>query len=126
MKPSLKFVLLFALAFLADDGAAFGAEPIPKIDYTPPQPDASVPGRFLLIAAPVHLNGVEAPPVPVLFRIDTATGQIWRFMSVPYPVNDPKGQIKTVTVEGWSMVAEDLQSSLASGKATAEFFQNRR
>jgi hypothetical protein len=69
-------------------------------------------GRFQLVAAAVNTtaSGIEEH---ALFRIDTATGQVWRYQELPVAVTvlgDP--DIRKIAVDGWIAIGEDLQQQI--------------
>ena len=66
----------------------------------PPTVASGTPGRYRLISSPVSPLGLKgtANPDTTVFRIDTATGKTWRYMTGL----DKEGKI----VNGWLEVAE--------------------
>ena len=91
------FGLCFVCLAFAGDGYTAGA---------PPEPNGQTPGRFQLIAAPVDTAG---PRQNMVFRIDTATGQVWKYLEADVKVNVPnRPDMKLMTVNGWSLIGENI------------------
>lgn len=108
MRRAFLFVILAAGSLLAQ---------APSLDdnQTPPLPGATAAGRFQLVAGTICTDG-NARPVPVMMRIDTATGKVWVYQQLSLPVN---GTDKTILTEGWRPTTESLSRALADNRKAA-------
>ena len=108
------FIIAVASFVLAGDNSS------PK--KMPPAPEGKTVGRFQLVAATVDysLGGAEKAR-QYLFRIDTATGQVWRYSRSPIEVNIPgHPELKSTEVDGWIETSEDFNESLKSVQSFEE------
>lgn len=108
------FIIAVATFALANDSATE--------QNLPPLPSGSAVGRFQLVAATVDRALGSTGSDRFLFRIDTATGRVWRYQFGVQRVEVPgKPDIKT-EVEGWVITDEDFGQSLeranSLGKST--------
>lgn len=106
--PTL-LVLFYSIEFaFAQTNQTYNA--IPPPDYPPPQPQATVPGRFQLFSAVVTESDATGA-TPTVFRIDTATGQVWMLERCTYDLTQYGGPAK-VLIEGWSPIDESFGNNL--------------
>lgn len=117
--PAILVITVATLA-LAGDG--------PSRRNIPPAPEGGIVGRFQLVAATVDysLGGPETPR-HYLFRIDTATGQVWRYSRSPIAVNIPgHPELKSTEVDGWIETSEDFNESLKSVRSFSGEFDTKK
>lgn len=96
------------------------AEEAAKPHLVPPAPEGRLPGRFQLVSAVIVTGSSEHEPV--LFRIDTSTGQVWRYDQDNYPFRLGT-EHKNIVVEGFSLVSESYHLSLENAPKVAESLQ---
>ena len=105
--------LLIIVGFLAFSNAQTNQtyNPVAPDNFPPPQERATVPGRFQLFSAMVSESDGTAP-TPTVFRIDSATGQVWIYERATYDLTQYGGPSK-VLIEGWSPIPESYANNLA-------------
>ena len=80
---------------------------------TPPLPTGQTPGRFQLYQATTS--------EPMLFRIDTATGKVWRYVLADYPFRKMgETTMSHMTTEGWLPVPDDFNVALSNTVRSAK------
>lgn len=70
---------------------------------------ADAPGRYQLVAGPVD---IDDQTVPVILRIDTATGKTWLFQVTNRVATAGPDKGKTGAIVGWVEVPEDYFAQL--------------
>src|SRR5208337_5547495 len=110
------FIIIVATFALASDSTTS--------QNLPPFPGGNGVGRFQLVAASVD-DTLGTGTHKYLFRIDTATGQVWSYQHGQIAINVPgHPEMKTTDIEGWAETTEDLNQSIKSaerlGKPKAE------
>lgn len=99
-----------------------GPVPSPGADVVRVPPPGADAGRYALCAGTFTLDG-PTPPIsrPAIFKIDTATGQVWRYNAVNVPIlssNPAPGQM--IIAEGWvelpSSFRDGLHATLGQSK----------
>jgi hypothetical protein len=79
------------------------ALPVYSADTPSENPCENQPGRFQLVPATVIQ---DKKPVPVLFRIDTATGRVWSYSCSTLPIRAGTNFVD-VGFAGWAPISED-------------------
>ncbi len=108
MKIMLTLALILGFTLHAQDTG-------PDDNINPPAPLNTTPGRFQLIAGTVTTD--DTKPLPIILRIDTATGRVWKYECLSYPVPNSGGH--TILTEGWVIITEDILKSIDTSKRTA-------
>jgi hypothetical protein len=112
----LLLLLSFALPILAAD-----TSPPYFLDRDPPPaPLNEVPGRFTLLSA-TYVNK-DDKVVPVVIRIDTATGETWSLVEVPIVISGPPSKLP-LTYTGWYPLFEN---ALLKAGLTQQFFATNK
>ncbi len=114
---ALPIILIVAIASFAFAGDS------PSQQNLPPAPEGKTVGRFQLVTATVDYSLSDSGKAArqYLFRIDTATGQVWRYSRSPIEVNIPgHPELKSTEVDGWIQTSEDFNKSLKSVHSLSE------
>lgn len=71
---------------------------------------AQAPGRYQLLAA--TLPDVSGEPTAMLFRIDSATGEVARYRISQSPLKVPDGRTLPMLIEGWVPIADSYTAEV--------------
>ena len=89
----------------------------------PPLPTGAAVGRFQLVSATIDDVSTKTQPRKCLFRVDTATGQVWTYQRMRMAVEisgHPEGG--TTDIEGWVMTDEDFDQTVDKTRAVQRTF----
>jgi len=121
MKPRILLALTISVALFAILARSYSASTGPADrNSTPPEPQNKTPGRFQLIGASITETGDRTETVHAVFRLDTATGQVWRYSKLNYPAGKASGGTSmTVEAEGWTITTENFLLSYKEAERVA-------
>jgi hypothetical protein len=75
--------------------------------------------RFHLVSGQIAIYSERPPRVePAILKIDTATGQVWKLITMELPPKPPKAL--AMTVAGFLRIADDLDAVLKSAQQAQE------
>jgi len=102
--PIILIVAIASFAFAGDNSSQ---------ENLPPAPEGKTVGRFQLVTATVEYSlGDTEKPRQEFFRIDTATGQVWRFKRTLIQNTPGHPELKSTEVDGWIQASESFSQTV--------------